>query len=212
LSARVTIADYGVGNLFSVRGAFEHCGAECVLTSDAGAVARAERLLIPGVGAFGDAMSDLREKGLDDAVQRFADSGRPLLGICLGMQLLLERSHEFGIHEGLGVLGGEVVAIPASTADGAPQRLPHVGWAPLEALARGWPGSILEDVPPRSWFYFVHGYVAVPADPGDRLAECDYGGRRLCAVYERGNVMGCQFHPEKSGARGLAVLRRFLAR
>jgi imidazole glycerol-phosphate synthase subunit HisH len=212
LSARLTIADYGVGNLFSVRGAFEHCGGDCVLTSDARAVARADRLLIPGVGAFGDAMADLREKGLDDAVRRFAATGRPLLGICLGMQLLLERSHEFGVHDGLGLVAGEVVAIPASTASGAQQRLPHVGWAPLGSGARAWAGSILEDVSPGSWFYFVHSYMAEPAEAGDRLAECDYGGRRVCAVYERGNVMGCQFHPEKSGAPGLAVIRRFLGR
>jgi imidazole glycerol-phosphate synthase subunit HisH len=212
VSPPVTIVDYGVGNLFSVRSALEHCGADATLSSDPETIASAERLLLPGVGAFGEAMDDMRSRGLEDGVLRFAATGRPLLGICLGMQLLMERSEEFGSHEGLGLVPGEVVAIAPTAADGQAHRLPHIGWAGLRRPStRAWSGTILEGVPDGAWFYFVHGFAAQPAHAGDRLADCDYNGRMLCAVLTHGNVMGCQFHPEKSGAPGLGVLRRFLS-
>lgn len=210
-SRQVTIVDYGVGNLLSVRSALEHCGADCESSSDAGAIEAAERLLLPGVGAFGDAMADMRAHHLVEPVRRFAASGRPLLGICLGMQMLLGESEEFGHHEGLGLVPGAVVAIPPTKADGSPHRLPHIGWAELRVPAgRTWDGSILEGAEPGAWVYFVHGFTAVTEDRADRLADCLYNGRPICAALARGNVMGCQFHPEKSGEAGLGVLRRFL--
>lgn len=211
MSVKITIADYGVGNLLSVRAAFEYCGADCDVTDDPAVIARADRLLLPGVGAFGDAMADMRTKGLVEPVRRFSETGRPLLGICVGMQMLMDRSEEFGDHEGLGLIPGPVVAIPPTAADGTAHRLPHVGWNILEASRAGsWTGTLLGDTPEGGWVYFVHSFTAMPDNPLHRLADCNYNGRRISAVIRRDNVMGCQFHPERSGETGLTVIRRFL--
>jgi imidazole glycerol-phosphate synthase subunit HisH len=208
---RVTVVDYGVGNLHSVARALERCGATPVLADDGQAIERADRLLLPGVGAFGDGMRGLRERGLVDPILRFAASGRPLLGICLGMQMLLERSFEFGHHEGLGLIPGSVVALPAHDTDGLAQRIPHIGWSALRPGApdRDWRGTVLDGVTPRGAVYFVHSFMAVPADPEHRLAETVYGGHPVVAAIAAGNVVGCQFHPEKSGQVGLDILARF---
>lgn len=204
----VTVVDYGLGNLLSVRRGFEHCGAAVRVSASPDAVWRAERLVLPGVGAFGDGMAKLRERGLDHAVHEFVKSGRPLLGICLGMQMLFDASEEFGSHQGLGLIAGKVARIPA---DG--RKVPHIGWAPIHPPAdtkRPWQGTLLQGTADGTAFYFVHSYTGFPADAGDRLADADYLGARISAVVARGNVMGTQFHPEKSGPAGLAVIARFL--
>jgi imidazole glycerol-phosphate synthase subunit HisH len=212
--ARVTVVDYGSGNLFSVTRALEHCGGEPVAAHDAAAIEAAERLVLPGVGAFADGMQGLHERGLVEAIQRFAASGRPLLGICLGMQMLATVSEEFGSHHGLGIIPGRVLPVPAHDVDGTPQRIPHIGWTSLRVPRSGtdWQGSMLKETPAGTEVYLVHSFAVVPDNEADRLADCDYGGHRLCAALRRGNVFGAQFHPEKSGPAGLAMLSTFLRR
>ena len=211
MSIPVTVLDYGIGNLLNVLRALEHCGAAPTVVDRAGLEAwNAPRLVLPGVGAFGDGMAELRARGFDDLVRRFAATGRPFLGICVGMQMMFEASEEMGEHAGLGLLAGRVRAIPATGSDGRPHRVPHIGWRPLQA-ARGWSGSILAEVQPGERAYFVHSFSADPADAGVRLADVDYDGRRICAAVQGGNLTGCQFHPERSAHAGLGMLHRFLA-
>ena len=209
----VTVIDYGIGNLYSVKRAFETCGADVTLSDDAAQIEAAARVVLPGVGAFADGMHGLRERGLVDVVRRFATSGRPLLGICLGMQMFATLSEEFGEHEGLDLVPGRVVAVPRQTTEGLAQKIPHIGWTPLLRPVSGgtWEGSILDSTAEGTAVYLVHSYAVVPDDASHRLADCDYGGHRLCAALRRGNVHGCQFHPEKSGPAGLVMLSRFLA-
>lgn len=211
-SSLVTIVDYGIGNLYSVQRALEACGAEVRLTSDPHAVEQAPRLVLPGVGAFEDGMKGLRERGLVEPLRRHAASGRPLLGICLGMQMLASASEEFGLHEGLGIVPGRVCAVPATTVDGVPHKIPHIGWASLLRPRHGapWDDSPLEATAEGSAVYLVHSFAVVPDNDANRLADCEYGGHRLCAALRKGNVFGAQFHPEKSGPAGLAMLTRFL--
>ncbi|HWA36221.1 MAG TPA: imidazole glycerol phosphate synthase subunit HisH [Burkholderiales bacterium] len=207
----VTVVDYGVGNLLSVARALEHCGAAVSFAASPEDIDKAALLLLPGVGAFGDGIGELRSRGLDRPVVRYAQSGRPLLGICLGMQFLLETSEEFGEHAGLALVPGRVCAIPGTGTDGRAHKIPHIGWSGLQRPAERetWSGTILDGVAPGAKVYFVHTYTAHPA-PQARLADCDYHGRRISAAIQRGAVAGCQFHPEKSGETGLQVLRNFL--
>jgi glutamine amidotransferase len=207
----VTVVDYGSGNLFSVRRALEACGVEVRFADMPAAVARAERLVLPGVGAFADGMAGLRERGLIDPLRHFAASGRPMLGICLGMQMLLSRSEEFGDHEGLDIIPGSVVPIPKTTMQGQPHKIPFIGWNTLvQPAATAWSDSVLRDVQPGECVYLVHSFTAVPSETRHRLADCDYDGRLISASIRSGNVYGCQFHPEKSGAVGLRILSSFV--
>jgi glutamine amidotransferase len=215
MSRAVVVMDYGVGNLLSVTRALEHCGAAPRVSSDAAVVRSAERLVLPGVGAFESCMTSLKASGLREPLLEFIDSGRPLLGICVGMQMLLEVGEEFGVHEGLGVIKGRVRKIPAVDTSGGKLKIPHIGWNGLQpregADASGWRGTLLEDVRPGAAAYFVHSYAAVPSEPADCLAVTLYGGQPITAVIGRDNVVGTQFHPEKSAAVGLGMLRRFVA-
>ena len=209
---QVTVIDYGIGNLFSVGRALEHCGAEVKFTSDPALIESAPRLVLPGVGAFADGMKGLRDRGLVEPIRRYAASGRPLLGICLGMQMLAQVSEEFGEHEGLGLIQGRVVAVPDRTISGASHKIPHIGWnGLLVPAAVSWNETLLSDTPEGTAVYLVHSYVVTPEDPAQRLADCLYGGHRICAAIRRGSIVGCQFHPEKSGEAGLRILRRFIA-
>lgn len=208
----VTVIDYGVGNLLSVSRALEHCGARVTITSDAAAILTSARVVLPGVGAFADGMAALKTKGLDVVVHQVAVAGTPLLGICLGMQMLFDESEEFGATAGLGLIPGRVVHIPATTTTGEPHKIPHIGWNELmlPAECNSWQSGLLAEVEPGEAVYFVHSFMAVPALPKFRLADCSYGGIPISAAVQRDNVMGCQFHPEKSGAVGLKILRRFI--
>jgi imidazole glycerol-phosphate synthase subunit HisH len=206
------VIDYGVGNLLSVRRGLEHCGATVEVTADPKAILSAPRVILPGVGAFANAMKELRRQGLDDVVLDVVDRGTPLLGICLGMQILLDESEEFGTTKGLGLIPGRVVPIPSTTLDNHSQKIPHIGWNSL-LLSNGfenWNNSILQGVNPNESVYFVHSFMAVPSNPEHSIANCLYGGIPMTATIERDNVYGCQFHPEKSGEVGLKVLKRFL--
>lgn len=208
----VIVIDHGMGNLLSVRRGLEHCGAAVTVTADPEVILSARRVVLPGVGAFADGMSGLRRQGLDAVVREVAARGVSLLGICLGMQMLLDESEEFGTNAGLGLIPGQVVPVPSFTIDGRPQKIPHIGWNAL-VLSKGrenWEGTLLQKVTPGQAVYFVHSFMANPTEPGHRIADCFYGGVPVSAAIGRGNVFGCQFHPEKSGEVGLKVLQRFL--
>ena len=195
----IGIIDYGVGNLFSLRSSFAAIGAEAFVSGDAAELAKADRLVLPGVGAFGDAAEKLRRSGLDIFVKEQAAAGKPLLGICLGMQLLFEKSYEYGDHEGLGLLKGQVVGMAGKLP--ADLKIPHMGW---NALSLTKPARLLED---GSYVYFVHSFYAENCD-ASLAAVTDYG-IPITAAVEQGNIFGCQFHPEKSGNVGLEILKKF---
>ena len=209
----VAVIDYGVGNLLSVSRALEHCGSQVNVTSDATAILSASRVVLPGVGAFADGMAALRALGLDLVVQKVAIAGTPLLGICLGMQMLFDESEEFGDTLGLGLIPGRVVQIPSKTTSGESHKIPHIGWNELVFPDQrdSWRSGLLADVEPGEAAYFVHSFMALPASPEIRLADCHFGGISISAVVTRDNVIGCQFHPEKSGEVGLRILGRFIS-
>lgn len=212
MSADVVIVDYGMGNLLSVKRGLETVGAQVIISSQKKDIITAERLILPGVGAFGDGMHELRERALIDPIHEFVAQERPLLGICLGMQMLLERSEEFGEHVGLGCIAGSVRRIPATENGVRVRKIPHIGWNRLEQSKNGgsWENTFLKSVDQDQAFYFVHSYMAVPDDPNYLLAVCEYEGLDVSAVVCKNHVMGCQFHPEKSGPDGLAILKEFL--
>ncbi len=195
----IAIIDYGMGNLHSVSKAVERLGFEAVLTSDSRTILEAEGAILPGVGAFGDAMQNLRNTGLDEVTRYYAQSGKPLLGICLGMQLLFEESEEFGPAEGLGLLPGRVERFRGSF------KIPHMGWNRLEFRQ---PSPLFEGLQ-QEHAYFVHSFHALPEREEDLLAVTDYNGP-VTAIVGRGQLFGMQFHPEKSGDTGMALLRNFL--
>lgn len=211
MSTRVTIVDYGLGNLHSVANALKHLGAQVDYAEDGKAIADADRLILPGVGAFADGMRNLTARGQVPALRAFAASGRPFVGICLGMQLLFDESDEFGVHAGLGIIPGRVARIGANTEVTTSMKVPHVGWNRLLATReRGWDGSLLAATTVGTFAYFVHSFVAQPRDPAHVLAVATYGPHRLTAAVAMGSVTGFQFHPEKSGPDGLAMLATFL--
>jgi len=194
----IAIIDYGMGNLHSVSKAVERLGCEAVVTSDPQAILAADGAILPGVGAFGDAMANLRETGLVDTVKAYAASGKPFLGICLGMQLLFTESEEHGEHRGLDLLPGRVVRFQGD------YKVPHMGWNELTFKQES---PLFEGVEP-GHVYFVHSYHALPERESDLLAVTDYH-RPVTAIVGRGSVFGMQFHPEKSGELGMALLRKF---
>ena len=198
----IGIIDYGVGNLFSLRSSFQKIGAEVTVSSDPEIIAGASKLILPGVGAFGDAIQKLRESGLDAVICAQAAKGVPILGICLGMQLLFEKSFEYGEHTGLGLLKGSVVPMEGVIPQNL--KIPHIGWNALHFTGES---RLFRHIREGDCVYFVHSYFAANC-PDSVVATAEYGAA-LTAAVEKGNVMGCQFHPEKSGAVGLAILRAF---
>jgi imidazole glycerol-phosphate synthase subunit HisH len=210
---RVTVVDYGMCNMLNVARAFQHLGADPLITEDPADVGRAEMLVVPGVGAFEDSIREVVSRGFADAICRFSESGRPMLGICVGMQILFEASEEFGLHKGLGILRGRVKAIPSIATDGTPLRVPHIGWnhlVPPES-GRTWGDTVLAPLTHENpAVYFVHSFAAEPDDQSIRLADCQYGGNRICAAIQRGNMVATQFHPERSGTVGLSIIQQFL--
>lgn len=196
----IGIIDYGVGNLFSLCSSCKAIGQEAFVSGDASELAKADRLILPGVGAFEDAAKKLRETGMADFVRSQAAAGKPLLGICLGMQLLFERSYEYGCHEGLGLLKGQVVTMEGKLPPEL--KIPHMGWNALEVKG----GRLLSGMDGQ-YVYFVHSFFAENCD--DSLSAVTQYGIPITAAVEQGNVYGCQFHPEKSGNVGLNILRKF---
>lgn len=207
----VTIVDYGMGNLFSVQRALEFCGANVRLSSSPADILAADRIVLPGVGAFADGMQGLRDRDLIEPLRQFTTSGRPVLGICLGMQMLASTSEEFGEHEGLGVIPGRVVAISAVTTQGQPQKIPCVGWNEIyPASGSEWQATILKETAEGAPFYLVHSFHMIPDEPAHMVAHYTYGGHRVTAAIGSGSIFGAQFHPEKSGKAGLKMLAEFL--
>ena len=200
----IGIIDYGVGNLFSLRRSLEYVGAQAVVSGDEAVLRSVGKLILPGVGAFGDAAAKLRATGLDRLVLEEAAVGKPLLGICLGMQLLFEESEEYGLHKGLGLMPGRVVAMEGRLPAGLP--IPHIGWNGLTLTNPACP--LFRDTKDGDCVYFVHSFYAEGC--GDALAATAEYGRDLTATVWRDNVYGCQFHPEKSGPVGLQMLRAFV--
>lgn len=209
--SKVVIVDYGVGNLLSVQRAAEECGAEVITSSEPDVIARADRVILPGVGAFAKGMQALESRGLVEVIKAIAEAGIPLLGICLGMQLLLDESEEHGVTKGLGIIPGRVVPVPNVGPEGMPLKIPHIGWNSV-VVSQGaeWNGTILKNLIQEDSVYFVHSFMAVPEDPGLRIADCLYGGNVIAAAIGKDNVFGCQFHPEKSGEIGLRTIKSFL--
>lgn len=200
----IAIIDYDAGNIKSVEKALIHLGQEAVITRDADAILDAEGVILPGVGAFGDAMGKLRAYGLDEVIHRYVESGKPFLGICLGLQLLFESSEESPGVEGLRILEGRIVRIPS----GMGLKVPHIGWNDLRFPVRG---RLFEGIGSEApYVYFVHSYYLQAADEGIVTATAEYGVR-IHASVEKGNVFACQFHPEKSADVGMKILRNFVS-
>ena len=196
----IAIIDYGVGNLFSLTSSFQKIGEEIIVTSDVETIKKADKLILPGVGAFGDASKQLFDSGLDKTILEEVKKGKPLLGVCLGMQMLFQKSYEYGEYDGLGLIGGKVVYIDLPSE----YKIPHIGWNALQFKKKS---PILKYINENDFVYFVHSYHAV--DCQDYLvATTDYG-MEITAIVQNGNVYGCQFHPEKSGEVGLKILKAF---
>ena len=198
----IAVIDYGVGNLFSLCSSLERIGAEAVVTSDPEIIAKADKLILPGVGAFADAAKKLRDSGLDLVIKQQVEAGKEIMGICLGMQMLFEKSHEFGEHQGLGLLKGSVIPMEGTIPVGL--KIPHIGW---NALHFSRDSKLLRYIKEGDCVYFVHSFYATDCEDSV-IATAEYG-KELTAAVQQGNVMGCQFHPEKSGQVGLEILRAF---
>lgn len=206
MSVKVAVVDYGLGNLHSVVKALAHAGADVFVAENGEQLAGADKIVLPGVGAFSDGMAGLTKAGHVEPLRAAAASGKPILGICLGAQLMLGRSEEFGITEGLGIIAGKVVKIP-----GEGIKVPHVGWAQLAPQQEAvWQTGALRKTPPLTWTYFVHSYQMIPDDAKDIAATVQSGAHQITAAVSRGNITGFQFHPEKSGQSGLDMLSAFL--
>ncbi len=196
----IAVVDSGSGNLRSVERALAHVGGAPVLTKDPDVVRRADRVVVPGQGAFADCMAAMNESGLGEAIREVVRAGRPYLGICLGLQILFEDSEEHGPVAGLGLLRGHVVRFPRG-----PLKVPHIGWNQVRPVKSE---PLLDGIPEEAHFYFIHSFVAVPAEARQVALTCDYGGP-FCAAVREGNLFACQFHPEKSQAMGLRLLENF---
>lgn len=196
----IAIIDYGVGNLRSVEKAFTTQGINAVVTDDPDILERADKLVLPGVGAFAACMDGLRRRGFDQLVIEAAAAGKPVLGLCVGLQMMFEEGHEFGVHRGLGLMPGRVIRFPEGL------HVPHIGWNQVHLRRQDHP--VLRNLTDDSFFYFVHSYYVEPADPDCIIGETEYG-IRYATICGRGSVLGVQFHPEKSQATGLNLLRHF---
>jgi len=202
----IAIIDYGMGNLRSVQKGLEKCGFKACVTDDPKVVSRADKLVLPGVGAFKDCMNNLLEGGFIEPIHRHIEAGRPFLGICLGLQLLFTESEEFGIHRGLGIIPGRVVRFSEGmTRDGEELKVPHMGWNRICFQKRP---PLFEGVEDGAFVYFVHSYYVLPDDPGVVATTTDYGVS-FCSSIWKDNVLACQFHPEKSQQVGLQILKNF---
>lgn len=198
----VFIADYGAGNLRSVHKAFEYLGIGAVVSDKAAAMSRYEKVLIPGVGAFGPAMDAFNRQGFGEAIREHIDKGRSVLGICLGMQLLLSESEEMGTYRGLDVVAGKVLRFRSSS-----EKIPQIGWNSVDLCREK--SVLFRNIPDHSWFYFVHSYYCSPDDPESIAATTSYAGKNFCSAIEKNGIFAVQFHPEKSSEAGLQVLKNF---
>ena len=212
MSKRIVIVDYGMGNVYSVSRALEVSGAqEVVLSFDPDVISQADGVVLPGVGAFADGMRGLHERGLVDPLVAYAHSGRPLLGICLGMQMLVSTSEEFGCHKGLNLISGDVTRISSRSTDDHALKVPFIGWSAIKpSRADAYEGSILEAHKPGASVYLVHSFHVRVSNPKHLIATYSFGGHAITAAIRSRNITGLQFHPERSGQSGLQILGRFV--
>ena len=211
----LTIVDYGVGNLFNIQKAFQSLGSDVRISNNPEEILNSDRLLLPGVGSYEAGITALKENGIDEVVREFADSGRPMMGICLGMQLMLSASEENGDWPGLDLIEGKVVRFTEPAQTGEPYKIPQIGWNSIskpESLDVNWKNSVLEslDTEDTAYVYFLHSYYVIPEDASCVLAETNYGRDTFCSVLMKDNLVGCQFHPERSGKVGLEILNSFI--
>jgi imidazole glycerol-phosphate synthase subunit HisH len=205
---KITIVDYGIGNILNIKRALEFNGAAVNISSDPKSISRSKRLVLPGVGAYAKAMDSMTQMNLADPVIEAAHKGIPILGICLGMQLLMTRSYEYGQTNGLNLIEGDVIALPRAKENGEAIRVPHTGW---EMLERDADSQLIKGINEGDSVYFVHSYMANPINRAEVLAHVKYEEIIIPAIIGKNNVYGCQFHPEKSGEVGLAIIKNFLS-
>lgn len=211
MKSRVVIVDYGVGNLYSVQRAVEVSGnSEVLISGEADEIASADKIILPGVGAFKDGINELQDRGLIEVLSLVAEAGKPILGICLGMQLMATSSEEFGMHKGLNLIPGNVVKIPNKSTDGKRLKVPYVGWAPLNVGGKQRVTDTCIDRIGREAVYLVHSFQFVPENLDHQLATYNYGGHHITAAVQYRNITGLQFHPEKSGHIGIKIMRDFV--
>jgi glutamine amidotransferase len=206
LPPKVAIVDYALGNLFSIKHACEHVGLEPLITSSKDDILHANAVLLPGMGAYGDAMHTLHKLDLVTVLRDVAASGRPLIGICLGIQLLLSESSEFGTHKGLGIIDGSVVPLNHPHEGQRELKVPQIGWNQIHAT-RSWKNTPLENIPDNEYMYFVHSFVPQPQDKKTILTTTNYGGIDFCSSIQQKNIFACLFHPERSGIQGLKIYK-----
>jgi glutamine amidotransferase len=204
----IVIIDYGIGNIKSINNAFYSHGEKAILSRDLEIIKNADGIVLPGVGAFEQGMNNLDRYNLIDAIKNYVYSGKPLLGICLGMQLLLEESEEFGITKGIGLIEGKVVKLPLDEFQEL--KLPHISWNCIFKNKTSWVNSILEDIPEFSEMYFVHSFAAKLINQEEILSSTKFGNTDFCSSLKKGNIYGCQFHPEKSSNYGLSIIKNFI--
>jgi len=208
---KITVIDYGMGNLFNVVRAFEALECDVSITNNFKDIVNADKLLLPGVGAFEDGINDLKTSNLDSAIKEFSVTGRPLMGICLGMQLLMSMSKENGRHDGLNLIEGDVIKFNEPNEKSSKYKIPQIGWNKLlENKLNKWPGSILEGIENNAYMYFLHSYYVNPKDKKIVISETSYGQNLFCSVLQKNQIIGCQFHPERSGEIGLKILKNFI--
>ena len=213
MSENIVVVDYKIGNIFSVCNALKHIGFSPVLSSDPNVIKKADRLILPGVGSFGSAMKNIRSNGHDESIFSFISTGRPFLGICIGMQVLMDISYELGEHKGLSLIKGSVIRIPHTNIDGSNLSVPHIAWSKVSS--RGNHYSLPLNCPSYDiglqYYYFIHSYMCMPLTSDCVYAHFEYGGHLLNAAIGHDNIIGVQFHPERSGHAGLAFLNRLIS-
>lgn len=209
---KVTIIDYKAGNLFSVQHACSYIGLDAMITSDKEEILKADGAILPGVGAFGEAMANLKKLDLIEPIIEFAKSGKPFMGICLGLQLLFTRSEEFGSHKGLNLIEGQVLKFPAKNQNGKIIKVPQIGWNQIYPPAiheQRWRNSPLDNINSGEFMYFVHSFYVVPSEPNDILSLTNYEGVEYCSSIQNKNIFAAQFHPEKSASEGIKIYQNW---
>ena len=205
---KIVIVDYGIGNVKSIINAFENQGERIFLSRDRDIILGADGIILPGVGAFSHGMNNLNKYGLVTILKDYVKTGKPLLGICLGMQMLLEESEEFGNTKGIGLIKGKVIKFPLEQTNKV--KLPHISWNEIQPKKINWKNTILDNIDENSDMYFVHTFIAEPDNENEILSVTKYHNQVFCSSIKKENIYGCQFHPEKSSKKGLSIIKNFI--